>query len=270
MKKLKIVRVVLLVILVIVIVAVVAVHLFADQALKAAIEKAATKTLQVGVSVGDVDLSILGGRIGFQNLLIDNPPGYEHDRLLDLKDAQIAVNVKSLLSDVVNIREIKLDGINLVLEQKGLTDNNLNDVMKNIPSGPKAEPKKPGKKLHIDNLEISNVTVKVKMLPVPGKADTVTLNLSPIRMTNLGTDNKLDAAALSGKVLLAIASGIAKEGVGVLPDNILNPMKSALGKAADLGKTATKETKELIDKGKDVGTGIFEGLKGLIKPEEKE
>ncbi|MHC4455974.1 MAG: hypothetical protein ACYS0I_02600, partial [Planctomycetota bacterium] len=70
MKKLKIVRVVLLVILVIVIVAVVAVHLFADQALKAAIEKAATKTLQVGVSVGDVDLSILGGRIGFQNLLI--------------------------------------------------------------------------------------------------------------------------------------------------------------------------------------------------------
>lgn len=275
-KALKNLRIILLAILILVIVVVVVVDLFVDRAVKIGIEAAATKTLNVGVSVDKADLSIMGGKLTLQNLLINNPPGYEHDKLLELKDAKIVVDIKSLLSDVVHIREIKLDGVDVVLEQRGISGNNLQDVIKAIPSGPEAEgePEAAGKKLHIDNLEISNVTVKVKLLPVPGRADTVPLKLAPIKMTNLGSDNKLDTAALSGKILLAIARGVAEQGVGVLPKEMVDTMKSTLGKTMDVSKRVIEDGedigKDLIKGAEDVGRGIAEGLKGLLKPKKEE
>jgi hypothetical protein len=272
-KPLKILRIVLLVILILILVISVLVHLFAGRALKIGIEAGGTKALNVGVSVSDAELSILGGEVSIENLVIDNPPGYQHDKLLELKEGRVKVDIRSLMGDVVKIREIKLDGINVVLEQRGVSGNNLQDVIKAIPTSepkPKEEAKEevegPGKKLQIDNLEITNVTVKAKLLPVPGKADTVTMKLKPIVMTNLGSDEKMDMAKLSGKILLAITSGVAEQGAGVLPDGMVNTMKSTLGKTVELGKTATEEGKKLIEEGAETGKGILEGFKGLLKP----
>jgi len=261
-KTLKILRVILLVIIILVAVIVVAVNLFADHAVRVGIETAATKTLNVGVSVSNVDLSIMGGKLALQNLLINNPPGYQHDKLLQLKNAEIEVDVKSLLSDVVNIREIKLDGVDVILEQRGISSNNLQDVITAIRRGSKDD-ETSGKKLRIDNLEMSNVMVQMKLLPIPGQADTVTLNLSPIRMTNLGSDNKLDTAALSGEIVLAIANRVVEQGVGVLPKDIVNTMTLSLDKTIDLSTRIIKGTE-------DIGKGITEGLKDLLKPRKEE
>jgi uncharacterized protein involved in outer membrane biogenesis len=244
-KSLKTVSIVLLAVLILAAVVAIAIDVFAERALKTGIEVAATKALNVRVSVGKVDLSIMAGKLGIGNLLINNPPGYQYDKLLELKDAQIEVDVKSLLGERVNVRKIKLDGVTVVLEQRGVTGNNLQDIIETISDGRKAKGKseKGGRKLHIDNLEISNVTVKAKLLPVPGKADTITLKLDPIVMTDLGSDNKLDTAELSGKILLAIAAGVADKGTGVLPKEMTSAMKSTLDTTIELGKTATKEGK---------------------------
>ncbi len=268
---LKILYTIVLIVVILVILIVSLVHLFGNQAVKAGIETAATKTLNVKVGVGDVDLSIMGGKLGLQNLVIDNPPGYQHDKLLELKDAKVAVDIKSLLSDVVKIREIKLDGANVVLEQKGIS-NNINDVIKAIPAKGEKSAEPSGKKLHIDNLEITNVTVKAKLLPVPGKVDTVTLELDPIVMTDLGSDNKLDLAELSGRILLAVAAGVADKGTGILPKEMTSAMKSTLSSTIKLGKTAAEEGKKILEEGTDSGKEIIEGFKGLLKKpvEEKE
>jgi len=248
---------------------VVLIHLVGNSILKTGIETAAIKMLNVGVSIDDVDLSILGGKVSFQNLVIDNPPGYKHDKLLVVGNARIAVSIGSLLKDTVNIKEIMLDGVNVVLEQRGVTGNNLQDIIKAIPKAdtkPEGETKRTAKKLHIDNLEITNVTVKAKLLPIPGKADTVTLKLDPIRMTDLGSDDKLDTAKLSAKILLAIATGVAEQGAGILPEGMTDSMKATLSKTAQLGKAAAEEGKKLLEEGKDAGKGLIEGFKGLLKP----
>jgi len=270
MKKVhKILRIVLLVIIVLVASVVVLIHVLGNSALKTAIETAASKTLSVGVSIDDMEFSILGGSVSFQNLVIDNPPGYQHDKLLEVGNARIVVSIGSLLKDTVNIKEIMFDNVNIVIEQKGITSNNLQDIIKALPkSEPKPDDKteKPAKKLHIDNLEITSVTVKAKLLPIPGKVDTVTLKLSPIQMTDLGSDEKMDVASLSGKILLAIASGIAEQGTGELPKAMTDGMKTTLSKATELGKTAAEGGKKLLEEGKDAGTEIIEGFKSLLKP----
>jgi len=156
-----------------------------------------------------------------------------------------------------------------MIEQKGVTGNNLQDIIKALPKGekaPKGTTEKPAKKLHIDKLEITNVTVKAKLLPIPGKADTVTLKLDPIRMTDLGSDEKMDVAKLSSKILLAIATGVAEQGAGKLPKGMTDGMKATLSKATELGKAATEEGKKLLEEGKDTGKDIIEGFKGLLKP----
>jgi uncharacterized protein involved in outer membrane biogenesis len=259
-KNLRILRLIVLIILVLIALTVIAVNLFADRAVRAGIESAATRALNVEVSMSDVDLSIMSGKLVVQNLLIGNPPAYQHDKLLVLKNAEIEVNVKSLLSDVVNIRDIRLDGVDVMIEQQGVSDNNLHDVLEAISDDTKEGE---GKKLHIDNLEISDITVKVSMFPNSGQTEPVTLTLSPIRMNNLGADNKLDTAGLAGEIVLAIANALVEEGIGVLPSDIVGTMTSTLSKTINLG-TRIMEGKE------DIGREITEGLKSLLKPGKEE
>ena len=255
--------IVLLVVLILAAFVAIAVDIFAERVLKTGIEAAATKALNVGVSVGKVDLEIFAGKLGISNLSVNNPPGYRYDKLLELKDARIEIDVKSLLGERVNIREIKLDGVNIFLEQRGVSGNNLHDVMETMSARRKAEGKteKDGKKLRVDNLEISDVTVKVKLLPVPGKADTITLNLDPIVMTDLGSDNELDTAELSRKILMAITAGATNKGAGVLPEEMTNAMKSTLDTTMELGKEGTK----LLKESKGTSENFIFVLKSLLK-----
>ncbi|HUU15885.1 MAG TPA: AsmA family protein [Sedimentisphaerales bacterium] len=246
--------------LILVVVTVLAVNLFADRAVRVGIESSATKTLNVAVTVSNVDLSIMNGKLALQNLLINNPPGYRHDKLLELKNAEIEIDVKSLLSDVVNIREIKLDGVDIVLEQQGISGNNLQDVITAIRSGSKEGE---GKSLRVDNLEISNITVQMKLLPDTAQDDTITLELSPIRMTNLGRDNKLDMADLTGEIVLAIANRLVEQGVGVLPKDIITTLTPTLDKTIDLST-------RIIESTEDIGKEITEGIKSLLKPKKEE
>jgi len=264
----KILRIVLLVIVVLIVCIVVLIHFFGNSLLKTGIETAASKTLNVGVKIDDMDFSILRGKVSFHNLVIDNPPGYKHDRLLEVGDAHVAVSTGSLLKDTVNIKEIILDNVNVVLEQRGISSNNLQDIINAIPKPEELEDetKKGVKKLHIDKLELTNITVMAKLLPIPGKADTVTLKLDPIRMTDLGSDDKLDLAKLSGKILLAIATGVAKQGAGLLPDEMTDAIKTTLGVTVELGKTAAEGGVKLLEEGADAGKGLIEGVKGLFKP----
>jgi hypothetical protein len=271
-KALKILRAVAIVILVLVLLISIAIQAFAGKALKMGIEAGATKALNVGVTLDDADLSILAGQVELQDLAINNPPGYQHEKLLQLKYGKVKVDIGSLMSDTVKIKEIKFDGIDVTLEQRGVSGNNLQDIIKALPKAdekPQTAEEKPAKKLQIQTLEITNINVHAKLLPVPGKADTVTIKIDPIRMENLGSDDKLDTAKLTGKILVAIASGVAKQGAGVLPEDMTAAMNATLDKTKELGKAATEEGKKLLEEGKDAGTEIIEGFKGLLKPKEE-
>jgi len=269
----KILRIVLLAIVVLIVGIVVVIHFFGNSLLKTGIETAASKTLTVPVNIDDMDFSILGAKVGFQGLVIDNPPGYKHEKLLEVGDARIAVSTGSLLKDTVNIKEIMFDGVNVVLEQKGVTSNNLQDIINALPKSeeePKDQTEKAGKKLHIDKLELRNIVVQAKLLPIPGKADTVTLKLDPIVMTDLGSDDKMDVAKLTSKILLAIATGVANQGAGLLPEGVTDAMSTTLGITADVGKAAVEGGAKLIEGGADAGKGIIKGVQGLFKSKEKE
>ncbi|MHC4520002.1 MAG: AsmA family protein, partial [Planctomycetota bacterium] len=231
-KLLKSLRLLVIVAVVLIVIVAVAVSLFASSAVRVAVETAGTKALSVGVELDAARLSILRGSLTLRDLTVANPPGYQHDTLLKLDNGDVAVRTQSLLTDEVLIRDIQLDGMDLVVEQKGLS-NNLQDIIKAAKRGGD-EPS--GKKLYVNNLELTNVTVNVKLLPVPGKADTATLKLAPIKMTDLGRNGTLDIATLTSKIILAVAAGIADQGTDVLPKEMIDGLTTVVDTALDLGK----------------------------------
>jgi hypothetical protein len=99
-------------------------------------------------------------------------------------------------------------------------------------------------------------------------------------MANLGSDSKLDIATLSSKILLAIAGGIAKQGTGLLPKDMLGSLSSELKRLEGLTE-ALLESGKVLETGKDISEGAAEvgkevkdkatdAIKGLFKPKEEE
>lgn len=262
-----------LVVVLVVLIAVVAVliNVFGDRALKMGIERGAEHALKVGVRLNDATLSIFGGKLNLNGLEVDNPQGYQSPQLMTLGNAFVAVEPRSLLSDTVQIERIQLDNVSLTIEQKGLS-NNLQEILNNLPKSdaPAAPSDKPGKKLHIRELQINGVEVNAKLLPVPGRADTVKLRVAPITLTDIGSDEEIDVAELTGVILVAIAQGVMEQGKDLLPLDMINNLGDGLmGVSQDILQQGTDLGKGVLEGVEDVGRGATEAIRGLFQRREE-
>jgi len=277
MKK-KVLPKVIVAIVVVLVILVIAIQLFAGAAVKVGVEKAGSKAMKVPVEVDDISLSLLGGTVNIRNLVVGNPADYKIKNLLEVGNLYVDADVKSFLSDTVRIKHIKLDDMTMSIEQKGLT-NNLQEVLNNLPKPKETEPKSPPaekgdskeKNLRIDTLEITGVKVKVRLLPLPGEDENaVELTLAPIKMTDLGTDDNLTVAKLTGEIMMAVAKGVVESGGGLLPEGLVGDITDTLG---EHGAAVLEKSKEVLDKSKELGEDIIkEGgdvLKGLFKTKDK-
>ena len=229
--------------------------LYGNQLLRTAIIAGAQKALQVDVRLESIDVKTFLGKVDLKNMEIDNPEGYNHPTFVKMGRAYMDLNVPSLLSETIEIEKIQLDDIHLVIEQKGSTSNIkeiLNNLLKSDTKDPESEKEpepveeKADKNVYIKILEINNIEVKAKLIPIPGRADTVTLKLKPIRLENLGTAEKIDMAGVTAEVLKAISKGIAQQGADILPTEMVGSL--------------SKKSQEAI---KDASKGAVEAVKGL-------
>jgi hypothetical protein len=270
MKIKKVIKTMLVVLLVLILAVVVLFKLFGTGAIKTGIEVAGTQTLKVPVTVGDVSLSLLAGKAGIDDLVIANPAGYANATMIQMGKIRVDLAVSSLISDTVRIENILLDKVSVTLEQKGLT-NNIQQILKGMDKTEKETTKvtktksEPGQKNLVNtHLELTNINVKVKLLPVPGKSDTLTLKLSPIIMENLGSQSKMDIAILTDKILVAIVTGIAQQGAGKLPDSITGPLGDAAKSFGAASEKLLKKTEKLFEGGsQDLGKEIEDIGKGI-------
>jgi len=222
------------VLVVLVIVGVMGVVVFADRAVKSAVESAGADALKVPVLVGNAEVSFLRGSVGLQSLTVKNPQGYEGPVLLTLQAVNVKADTGSLFGDEIVIKDMTLSGMEVFVEQKGL-QNNLYEVIQ-----PLREPREPtGKRLIIDKLTISpDIVVHISLPTLPGQqAQAVSLKVAPITMTDLGRDERMDTAVLISKVLLAVAQSIAEQSGGVLPKETVGEITNVLDKAINLGRT---------------------------------
>ncbi len=193
---------------VLLIVLAVALSFWADDAARKRLEWVSTEVLDVNVTVASVDLSVFKRRLMLDDLVIDNPPGYQTANLLHLKQGFLVVDLRTLRKEPLHIHHLVLDGMAVTVEHRdGVT--NLWSILERIPKP--YEPNYPQTRaLRIDLLEIKNVVVRTKLTPLPGEFDVLEFNLAPIRMERIGYDDTMDLAVLSSKIFMALSEAILK------------------------------------------------------------
>ncbi len=285
MKAAKTVKITAIILIIIIIGAVWAVLAHGDKLIKTAVEKGGALALKVPVSLDSVELSIWAGSISLNGLTITNPQGYSHDNLLQCHKTSVAVDTGSLFSDKIKVSNIYLDNITVTMEQKGINQTNLQEILANIEKEDSEKPdtsttetndEKPAQGLIIKHLEIRNTTVKVKLLPIPGKVDTLTIKLSPIIMDDFDPDKPLTTADVSQRVIVAIAGGILEQG-SELPAALIGGLGEQLGNLGNLSGQILKSGVDIgsgvLKEGEKIGSEIdksLKGLGGLIKPKKSD
>jgi hypothetical protein len=221
-------------VLVIVLLAV-AVTVFDGRLARMSLERIGRRSFGTAVTIDNTSVSALRGALHLDGMTIENPPGYRGKTFLALKQGDMRVKTTDLLGKELTIRDLAFDGLNVILEPSG-AGSNLQDIIELLRRGPSL-----GRRLYVDHLTITNITVTVALVPSAGQVASVPVRLAPIEMSNLGHDEELTASKLAYKILAAVAVNLTKPNGVSVPSQTGNGVLDAvlgLGKALLGGKDA--------------------------------
>ena len=192
--------------------------------IKKGVETAGPRLAQVDVKLDGAKVSPLSGQGTLSGFVVGNPAGYQTPSAFQVSQAHLALDVRSLFSDTVVIREVRIEQPQITFEG-GLKANNLSQIIENLKkatggsdtgsSGP-TEPSasEPEKKFAIHELLIRGGQVNVSLKGMGGRS--LTVSLPDVHMQDLGTpEHGLTSRELSleiakrllAQVLEAVSSG---------------------------------------------------------------
>ena len=228
------------------------VFIFLNSIVKKGVETVGPVLTKVDVRLGSAKLSPFNGNGELSNLHVGNPEGYKTPAAIELRSVKVALKLRSVLSDVIVVDEVNIQGPEITFEG-GLSGNNLSQILKNLEGAPedvKSTPKgktssEGGKKFYVKDVVVNGGKISVSVTGMGGKA--VTVPLPPIHLTNIGSENNgVTAAQLCKEILKPIVSSAMKSGTEAIT--------GLGGSAKDFGKGAAENA------GKTV-----EGFKGIFK-----
>jgi hypothetical protein len=171
--------------------------------IKKGIEKGGPVLLKAPVSLNNVNIDLKSGAGEFKGLSIGNPDGYKTAYAFQLGKLKIDLDVKSITSDKIHIREIIIDGPQITYEQKVGQKSNLEQLQDNIKSfsssGTKEEKSgsaSQGKKMQIDYVKVDNANVSVSMDMLQG--EKLTVPIRPFELKNIGKNKDRTTADVIG------------------------------------------------------------------------
>jgi hypothetical protein len=278
----KLIKFVLLGILFVIIVAAIVFKFRGEQIITAAAETAGTRALNVKVDIDNIGIKFLSGSGTINGLTIANPAGFNNPHLMQMENGQIKVNTKTLFDDTVIIEKIHLDNLHVTFEQKGMSSNIkvITDNLKKDDPQDDDPQEGEGKKVVVSDLKIANSKLSIKLLPIPGRSDTVTVSLPEINMKDVGKGEKMSFEEIVELIFVKISEAIAKAGSDVIPEELLGPLNQSLKEAVDViggaGEQFFNIGEGIFEGGTDAGESIREGasktledIGGLFKKKEK-
>ncbi len=215
---------------------------------KAGVEKIGPRITQTDVWLHSVNISPFSGTGELNGLVVANPPGFQTTSVISVGTAKVAVNVKSIFSDVVVVDSIVLEAPEVTFEGN-LTGSNLSKLLDNITASEKSseatptandKPAEGGKKFHVKDILIRNIRVNASITGMGG--NSIWRTVPEIHITEIGTDNMgVTSAQLTKRLVHEIFVATTKS----LPN---------------LGGTVGSEIKNF---GKEAGSQVKKAAKGF-------
>ena len=252
------VKVGLLALVGVVLVIAVVLHLWLGTLIKAGVEQVGRTVTRTSVTLKNVDIGLLAGRVQLEGLAVGNPQGFQAPTALKVGTARVRIKWGTVLSDRVVIEEITIDGPEVTYEGM-LAKSNFGTILDNVqsvsspgpspkPGGPPAQPARSAeKKILIKELNLTNGRVAVWVGTGVLGNQSLSVPLPDIHLKDIGKDS---GGATVAEVLSAVFGALNK----------------ATGQA--VASAAKPLEKGALAAGEAVGQGVskaVEGVKGLFK-----
>lgn len=237
--------------------------------IKTSVEAAGPEITKVDVKLEGADVSVLSGKGILKGLIIGNPKGFKSPSAMKIDLASLAVDVRSLLSDKIVVKSVRLEAPEITFETD-LNSNNLSKLLENVQasvnavtggsgggSAGGASKESPGKakKIQVDELVLAGAKVNVSASVLGGKS--LSLTLPDIEMKGLGSGGDgITPAELTQKILDAVT----KETVSASMEAITKAGKAAAEGLLNSGKDAAKKLG--ADEVGKAAKGILDTFKG--------
>jgi len=251
------------------VVLIVVVVLFLGQVVKTTVEKVGPQVTGVDVSLERARVYLLLGDIKLKGLVIGNPEGFKTPSAMELGRFVIDLDMGSLFTDTIVIKEILIDGPQVTYE-RALRSSNLGQIQKNMEPKEKDKPAKetkegkpakadkgPGKKIVIEDFLFENGQIHVST-PLAGGKD-LTVPLPKIHLEDIG---KGSGGASVSEVVNQLFGAIAKSAGKAVASSA--DIADDAGKVLkDVGGDATDAAKELSGSAADAAKGVGGSIKKL-------
>ncbi len=207
-----------------------------DSIVKRVVESEGSDATGTNVSLGGVELDLVGGKVVFSDLTVANPEGFKSDFAFSLASVSITVDTETLAKDVIVIKEIVIDKPVVSYE---LVDgsSNLDQIKKNVGGGAPASDEEAadysGPKFIIEKVRFTGGTVNVSSEGVVEKdmsTELAAFTLSDIGKAKGGATPGEIATELTKALTGSALDAVAKEGVKGLLDKAGDKLKGLFGK----------------------------------------
>jgi hypothetical protein len=198
-----------------------------DHLVEAAIEKVGPQVTGTPVSVSSVSISLSDGAGEIRGLVIGNPEGFDSDHAFRLDRIGLVIDTGSVTSDVIRIKQVLVDGADLIAEVRVGEGINLSKIADNLKSGSSGGEKPAdsggGPKVVIEKFDFTNASMTL-VSPV---TEDKTQKLGDVHVKGIGEGSGGATAAQAGAQLLEPVIRAA--------------VKAAREQAGDLGIEGYKE-----------------------------
>jgi uncharacterized protein involved in outer membrane biogenesis len=234
--------------------------LFLDSLVKKGVETAGPMLTKSEVRVDGVSISPLAGQARISGLRVGNPEGFKAASAIEVRKVEVALQLRSLLSDVVDIDHVRVEAPEITFEG-GLGGNNLSRLLANVkaaaPAGGETNQAgsgaaTEGKRFRVNEISLTGGKVNLSIAPLGGKGTT--LPLPEIKLANVGTDG---AGISSGELTKRILDAVLTE--------VLKTAGSSIGTLSDTAKQATKQAQETVKGVTDQAGKAAKGISDLFK-----
>ena len=247
---------------------------------KSAITTAGTNALGVKTSLDSVSIGIFSGRSEINELAIENPEGFTGD-FLDLSDGVLDVNISSLFTSKVKVREITLDGLSVEFLQK-LDKSNVSVILANVDkatgddeTSTEKQEQTSERKFVIDQLKITKIKVTIGIEPLSSATNPSTITIEEILVKDIGKKEKgITLDEVSGVIVQSIVHAVLKAAPAQIPSVMLQGIEGGLSNLThldfgsvqfDAGKGLGDVIKGIGSLGNSGGKGIGDAIEGIGK-----
>lgn len=240
--------------------------LAADVLARSAVEASLGRTFGTEAGVESLDLEILRGRVSLAELTVANPEGFHASHLLSLRSGSLSAGLSTVLRDTVEVEELRLEGLQIALEQRG-GSSNVGPVLERAAAARSEDAGRGGTAFRIHELVIRDVTARLRLDGGAAGTSEATVRIPEVRMEDVGSGpgGAVTVSRLADLTLRAVLGAVARrsggpggalgallqEQVGDLPGGVELRLPGS-GDDEGLRERAEEELRQLIP-GRDGG-----------------